>query len=112
MRCKVFVQFVEHNAGLNANPFFFLVEFQHLAKIFRHIHHDSVSHHLTGNRCSRSARNDAKTVFAGKADYGAYVVVVLRHAYRHRHFAVCRSVGSIDYPVYVVGADSTLESLF
>ena len=52
VRCKIFVQFIKNNAGLNANPFFFLVEFQYFAEVLRNINHNSVSNNLSCNGSS------------------------------------------------------------
>ena len=62
------IEFIEYHARLNPDPTFFGIKVENAIHVFRHIHHNTASHHTAGKPGATASGNDRGLVFIGEVD--------------------------------------------
>ena len=62
------IEFIEHYARFDPDPTFFGIEVENAIHVFRHIHHNTASHHTAGKPGATATGNERRIVFIGQVD--------------------------------------------
>ena len=108
VRFEYEIHLVEHHTGFDPYPSFICVDFQNTVHVFGHIHHNAVSHHLSGQRCPGTPRDQRYLLPACKTDQLTDIILVFGTGNSQRKFTVNRCIGSIQYPRGKIGKQITV----
>jgi hypothetical protein len=99
---QLHIQFIAHNARLNFYPTFFFVDFNNAGKVFRNIHHNALTHALTGQTCSRCTGNERDFMFLAKLIRAFISALFCRISNRQRFLLVNARIGAVEPAVETV----------
>src|SRR6266550_5697928 len=110
-RTDVRVQLVLNQARLDATPEILFVYLKNVLHVFGEIHHDGVTHRLTGERSAAAARKNGNVQLVGDLDHRLNVAFMARHDHADRLDLIYRCIGGIQQTRVTIEANIAFNSL-
>jgi hypothetical protein len=98
MRSQGEVQFVAHDTGLNPDAAGIRVDGHNPGQVTGNIHHDALANDLAGQGCTSGSRDNGCSMFTGKPDECANVILGSGERHSQRHLTINGGIGRIERP--------------